>query len=167
MRKKLIAGLAAAGILAGGGTAAAVITAGGPAAAASTVAATSSTPAVPASSPLGTLVANGTITQAQADAVQNALITYMRAHWQDIRDHWSASTPPMLTANGPLQTVLGQLVHNGTITQSQATAITNAVTAQVKAHWGNGPGAGYGPGMMGGYGPGMMGGPPRAGSSSS
>ena len=171
--KKLAGGIAVAAILIGGGTAAALATTGGTATAASTVAATSANPAVPAGGPLGSLVAKGTITQAQADAVHNALFSYLRAHRQDMRDHWSATTPPMLAANGPLQTVLGQLVRNHTITQAQATAITSAITQQVREHWRNGPGAGYGPGRMAGYGPGaghgpgMMGGPPWADDSSS
>lgn len=186
--KKLAGGIAVAAVLIGGGTAAALTTTAGTATA-RTVAATSATPVVPASSPLGALVARGTITRAQADAVHNALYTYMRAHRQEVRDHRSATTPPMLATNGPLQTVLGQLVENHTISQAQATAITSAITEQVREHWRNGPGAGYGPGRMAGYGPGrmagygpgaagygpgaagygpgMMGGSPWAGSSSS
>jgi hypothetical protein len=163
MNKKLVAGLAAVGILAGGGTAAALITTGGGApATASTITAVSTTATVPAGSPLASLAAKGTITQAQATAIHNALITYMRTHRHDFGDHRAGSWPdgmPMLAANGPLKTVLGQLVKNGTITQAQAIAVTSAFTQQIRAHWGDGPGMrGYGPGMMGGYGPGMMGG---------
>ena len=57
MNKKLLAGLAAVGILAGGGGAAALATAGAPAAAASTVAAVAGTPGVAAYGPLGSLIA--------------------------------------------------------------------------------------------------------------
>jgi hypothetical protein len=154
MNKKLVAGLAAVGVLAGGGTAAALITAGGTApATASTITAVSTTATVPAGSPLASLVAEGTITGSQAAAIQNALITYMREHRQDMSDHCAVfranGMPWMLASSGPLKTVLGQLVRNGAITQSQATAVTGAFTQQVRAH---------GPGMRG-HGPGMMGGP--------
>jgi polyhydroxyalkanoate synthesis regulator phasin len=164
MNKKLVAGLAAVGVLAGGGTAAALITAGGAApATASTVTTVSTTATVPVGSPLASLVAKGTITQSQATAIQNALITYLREHRLDMgarcAGSWSDGMP-MLASHGPLKTVLGQLVKNGTITQAQASAVTSAFTQQIRAHWGNGPGMrGYGPGMMGGYGPGMMGAP--------
>jgi hypothetical protein len=156
MNKKLVAGLAAVGVLAGGGTAAALITAGGAApATASPITAVSTTATVPAGSPLASLVTKGTITGSQATAIQNALITYMREHRRAFGDHcagpWSDGTPPMLAAHGPLATVLGQLVTNGTIAQSQATAVTSAFTQQTKLHWADGPGMrGYGPGMMGG-----------------
>jgi hypothetical protein len=154
MNKKLVAGLAAVGVLAGGGTAAALITAGG-AAPATASTAVSTTATAPAGSPLASLATNGTITRSQATAIQNALITYMRENRHDMGDHraafWMGGTPPMLASNGPLKTVLGQLVNNGTITQSQATAVTSAFTQQMKLHWGDGHGMrGHGPGMMGG-----------------
>lgn len=42
-------------------------------------------------------------------------------------------------------------MQNGTITGSQANAVTSAFTQQIRAHWADGPGQrGYGPGMMGG-----------------
>ena len=93
MNKKLLAGLAAAGVLAGGGTAAALITAGMAPATASTIAAVSTTATTPAGGPLASLAAKGTITQSQARAIQNALITYMREHRQDMGDHCAGSWP--------------------------------------------------------------------------
>jgi polyhydroxyalkanoate synthesis regulator phasin len=154
MNKKLVAGLAAAGVLAGGGTAAALVAAGGTTpAAASTMTAVSTTATVPAG-PLASLVARGTITQSQATAIHNALIAYLQEHRQNIGEHrayCTDSTPRMLASGGPLKTVLGQLVKNGTITQSQANAVINAFTQQFTARWGDGPGwHGNGPGMMGG-----------------
>lgn len=158
MNKKLVAGLAAAGILAGGGTAAALITAGG-AAPATAITAVSTTATVWAGSPLASLVAKGTITRSQAAAIQNALITYMRGHRHDggtrCAGSWSDGTPWMLASHGPLKTVLGQLVRNGTLTQSQASAVTSAFTQHMRLHWGDGPGMrDYGGGMMGGSHPG-------------
>jgi polyhydroxyalkanoate synthesis regulator phasin len=155
MNNKLMAGLAAVGVLAGGGTAAALIIAGGTASAtAGTVTAVSTTATVPAGGPLASLVAKGTITQTQATAIQDALVTYTREHRQDMDEHCafgSGGTPRMLASGGPLATVLGQLVKNGTITGSQAAAVTSAFTQQIKAHWSDGPGwRGHGPGMMGG-----------------
>lgn len=157
MNKKLLAGLATAGILAGGGGAAALAATSGPAAA-STVPAAASTQ-LPGYGPLGSLVAKGTITQAQATAIRNALITYMRGHWQDMRRDCTGSaaehTPWMLEQGGALQTVLGQLVRNHTITQAQASAITSAYTQWVNSDHGTGP---HGHGPWGDGGP-MMGGP--------
>ncbi len=117
MNKKLLAGLAAAGLLAGGGGTAALATAGVPSAAASTVAVASSTSWAHCHGPLSSLVAKGTITQSQATAIRNALISYMHSHWPSALD-----------------TVLGQLVHNGTITKTQASAVTNAFTQWMQAH---------------------------------
>jgi hypothetical protein len=156
MNKKLVAGIAAAGVLAGGGTAAALVASGGTTpATATTMTAVSTTATVPAGSPLASLVAEGTITGPQATAIQNALIAYMREHRHDMGGYcaafWSHGTPWMLASHGPLSTVLGQLVNNGTITQSQATTVTSAFTQQIRAHWADGPGQrGHGPGMMGG-----------------
>ena len=162
MRKKLVAALAAGGVLVGGGSAAAVFAATSSAQAApATATATATTPAPYTHGPLGELVAKGTITQAQADAIRTAMIGYMQNHRPDFTP---GSTPPALQPNGPLATVLPQLVAKGTITQAQATAVKNAVTQQVQEHWRNGTGpGGYGPGMMGG---GPMG-PRWAGSSTS
>ena len=156
MKRKLVAGLAAAGVLAGGGTAAALVAAGGMTpASASTITAVSTTATVPAGGPLASLAAKGTITRAQAAAIQDALIAYMREHRQDMGGHcatsWSHGTPWMLASGGPLQAVLGQLVKNGPITQAQATAVTSAFTQQIREHRADGTGMrGYGPGMMGG-----------------
>ncbi len=144
---KLMAGVLTAGLLAGGGTTAAVLAGGATAAATAATTATSATSApsfVPF--PLQQLVDNGTITQAQATAIHNALYQYVEQHGP--ASGWTGTTPPVLEP-GPLATVLGQLVKNGTITQAQANAITSAISAQVKAHFGSRPwGPGYGP-MMG------------------
>lgn len=162
MNKKLLAGLATIGILAGGGGAAALAATGTPAAAASTAAA-SSTAHMPGYGPLGSLAANGTITQAQATAIHEALISYLRDHWQDMRrdctgpgvDH----TPWMLEQGGALDTVLGRLVSDHTITKPQASAVTRAYTQWVNGHDGAGDGYGHhgdGEDLMGGPGRGMM-----------
>jgi polyhydroxyalkanoate synthesis regulator phasin len=152
MNMKLAAGLAAAGILAGGGTAAALAATGSTApAAASTVAATASTPAARCtSSALASLVSKGTISQAQATAIQDAMQTYMRGHLGDMRDYMDGTSGAMWTG-GPMAAVLRQLVSKGTITQAQATAVTQ----QMQADWDHGYGHGSG---RGGSGAGMMGG---------
>lgn len=154
MRKKLVAALAAGGVLAGGATATAVFAATpGAQAAPATAAAAAVTPLAYCQGPLAGLVAQGTITRAQATAISAAMISYMR-------DHRVGFTPSAMRQamrpGGPLRTVLSQLVKNGTITQTQATAISDAMTRRAQEHWGNGTGPdGRGPGMMGG---GMMGG---------
>lgn len=119
MKQKLLAGMAAVGLLAGGGSAAAVAAASAPAAA-STAAVASSTDMKPGHGPLGSLVAAGTITQAQATAIRDAFITYGQSHWRSTVD-----------------TVLGQLVHNHTITQAQASKVTTAITQWVQSHKGD------------------------------
>jgi hypothetical protein len=110
MNKKLLAGLAAVGFLAGGGGTTALAAVGAPAAAASTAVA-SSTSGMPDHGPLESLVAKGTITKAQAIAIRDALITYVRGHWRST-----------------LETVLGPLVRNHTITQAQANAVITALS---------------------------------------
>jgi hypothetical protein len=121
MKQKLLAGMAAVGLLAGGGSAAALAVASAPAAA-STAAVASSTDMKPGHGPLGSLVAKGTITQAQATAIRDAFITYGQSHWKSTVD-----------------TVLGQLVHNHTITQAQAGSVTTAITQWVQSHRGGDP----------------------------
>jgi Spy/CpxP family protein refolding chaperone len=124
MKQKLLAGLAAVGLLAGGG-ATALAAAAAPAAASTAAVASSTptptaTPMAPSHGPLGSLVAKGTITQAQAIAIRDAFITYTQGHWRSTVD-----------------TVLGQLVHNHTISQGQATAVTNSITKWVQSHRGD------------------------------
>jgi hypothetical protein len=119
MKQKLLAGLAAVGLLAGGGSAAALAAAAAPAAA-STAAVASSTDMKPGHGPLGGLVAKGTITQAQATAIRDAFITYGQSHWRSTVD-----------------TVLGQLVHNHTITQAQSSSVSTAITQWVQSHRGD------------------------------
>jgi hypothetical protein len=157
MNKKLLAGLAAAGLLAGGGGAAALATTGVPSAAASTVAVASSTSWAPGHGPLASLVAKGTITQSQATAIRNALISYLHSHWQSMRGWCHGDMSAMLARGGALDTVLGQLVSKGTITKAQASAVTSAFTQWVQAHGGHRTGRhGDGGGMMGGSGNGTM-----------
>lgn len=116
MNNRLLAGLAAAGLIAGGGSATALTTAA-PAAAVSTTAVASSTSKAPDCGPLGPLVAKGTITQAQAIAIHKAFVSYFHDHWRSILD-----------------TVLGQEVKNHTISKAQATAVANAITHFTQSH---------------------------------
>jgi hypothetical protein len=158
MNRKLLAGLAAAGLLASGGGAAAVTTAGVASAAASTVAVDSSTSHMPwAHGPLASLVAKGTITKSQAIAIHDGLVSYVHSHWHNMRGWCHGGMSAMLARGGALETVLGQLVSKGTITSAQASAVTSAFTQWVQAH--RGLGTGHHPcdwGMMGGSGKGMM-----------
>lgn len=157
LRKKFAAGVVVAGVLAGGGTAAAVLAGSAPAMAeGTTIAAAATTPApscVPV--PLQGLVGNGTITQAQATAVHDALFAYVQANRPVPGTNATAS--PMLAPNGALQTVLGQLVSNGTITEAQASAITDAMSSHANARVGAGFGMHAGNGLprmgMSGFGP--------------
>jgi hypothetical protein len=141
MNKILLAGLTAVGLLAGGGSATALTAAGAPAAAASTAAVVSSISERPSCGPLGSLVAKGTITQAQAIAIHNGFISYMHDHWQTM-----------------LGTVLGQLVRNHTMTQAQASAVTTEITRWMQMYRGSGSGHhgpcqhSHGMDMMGGSG---------------
>jgi hypothetical protein len=133
MTKKLLAGVAAAGLLAGGGGATALAT--GSVASASTVAAASSNSWAPSHNPLASLVAKGTINPSQAVAIRNGLINYVHSHPQIMR-HGDMSG--MLGRGGALNTVLGQLVSKGTISKSQASAVTSTVTQWIKAQVGHG-----------------------------
>ena len=137
MRTKVTAGVLAAGVLAGGGTAVALLTGGANASA--TVPAATATATAPSfvPFPLQQLVDNATITQAQASALHAALFQYVQTNRPAFG---STSTPPVLAPNGPLQTVLGQLVKNGTITQAQASAITNAMSSWANTHFATMPG---------------------------
>jgi hypothetical protein len=127
MNKKILACLAAVSFLAGGGGTAALAGVGAPAAVASTAAVVSSTSGTPSHGPLESLVAKGTITKAQAIAIHNALITYVRGHWRSTLD-----------------TVLGPLVKNHTITQAQADAVITAFSQQLQHHGGD-PAGHHGP----------------------
>lgn len=117
MNKRLLAGLATVGIMAGGGSTAALATVGAPAAAASTVTVASRTAKEHECGPLAPLVAKGTITKAQAIAIRNAFVRYVHTHWRSTVD-----------------AVLGQQVSNHTITRAQATAVANAITEWVQNH---------------------------------
>jgi hypothetical protein len=120
MNRKLLAGLAAVGLLASGGSVTA-LAAAAPAAAASSATAASSTSKGPECGPLGALVAKGTITHAQAVAIHNAFIDYARSHWRSVLD-----------------TVLAQEVKNHTITKAQASEVTSAITRWVQKYQGGG-----------------------------
>lgn len=111
MNRKLLAGLATVGLLAGGGSAVAAVA---PAAVASTATVASTASKMPDCGPLAPLVAKGTITHAQAIDIRNALISYVHSHWRST-----------------LEIVLGQQVRKHTITRSQATAVVNAITQWV------------------------------------
>jgi polyhydroxyalkanoate synthesis regulator phasin len=149
MNKRVMAGLTAAGILTGGASAVALVAGGGVAPAGATVAAAYSAPRMPcAGNALNSLIRKGTITQAQATAVQKALGTYMRD--QTGRMGWDMASMRRhmgdMTAHGPMATVMRQLVSKGTITRTQATAIIQ----QMRTHCGHGHGAGMmGNGHMG------------------
>jgi len=158
MNKKLLAGMAATGLLVGGGGAAALTTAGVPSAAASTVAVASSTSHMPwAHGPLASLVAKGTITRSQAIAIHDGLVSYVLSHRQSMHGWCHRGMSAMLARGGALDTVLGQLVGKGTITSAQARAVTSAFTQWVQTHRRVGAGHhGCGWGMPGGSGKGMM-----------
>jgi hypothetical protein len=114
MNKKLLAGLASVGLLAGGGSVTA-LAAGVPAAAASTTTVASSTSKAPYCGPLEPLVAKGTITHAQAVAIHNGFVKYVRDHWRSVID-----------------TVLAQQVKNHTITKAQAGEVNKAIVGWVQ-----------------------------------
>ncbi len=161
-RRKLAgSGLVLVAVLAGAGTAAALV-AGSPSALAAPVvpAATTTTTApgagvganstMPMSSVLQKLVANGTITPAQATAVRNALL-------EDIRSWRSTGGAQMMQRGGMWASALSQLVTDATITQSQATAITKAMVARAEEFCGTRWADRTGYGMMGGATGSMMG----------
>jgi len=159
MNRKLLSGLAAAGLLVGGGGAAAVTTGSLPAAAASTVAVASSTFRMPSAwhGPLASLVAKGTITKSEAVAIHDGLVGYLASHQQSMRGWCHGGMSALLARGGALETVLGQLVSKGTINKAQADAVTSAFTDWVQAHHGLGAGHhGCGCGMVGGPGKGTM-----------
>ncbi len=109
------------------------------------------------------LVNAGTISQTQANAVRAAMITYMESV---LSGDGSTFQMPIGNAGGVMRTVLGPLVSNGTITQTQADAIVDAMVRHgMMSGFGTTSGSGYGD-MMGGsgfsngtirYGGGMMG----------
>lgn len=127
MNKKLLAGLATVGFLAGGGGTTALAAAGAQAASASTAAVASSTSRMPHHGPLESLVAKGTITKAQAIAIHNAFVAYFRGHFRSTLD-----------------AVLGPLVKNHTINQAQANAVITAIS-QASYHHGGDPANHHGP----------------------
>jgi hypothetical protein len=113
MKMKLLAGLAAVGILAGSGSATA-LAAPGQAASTSTVAVANASKSADCG-PLAPLVAKGTITHAQAMAIHKGFVNYIRAHWRAV-----------------IATVLGQQVKSHTITKAQAGAVDSAIVSWVK-----------------------------------
>lgn len=144
MNKRVMAGLAAAGLLAGGASTVALVTGGGVAPAGATVAAAYSTPRMPCvGNALSSLVRKGTITPAQAMAVQKAFWTAMRD--QAGRMGWDMASMRRhmgdMTAHGSMATVLRQLVSKGIITRAEAIAIIQQMRTHC-GHW-------HGAGMMG------------------
>lgn len=97
-------------------------------------------------SELQQLVDNGTITQAQVTALRQAMLSYMEKNGPPFGWFGSGSTTaPRLAANGQLAKVLAQLVKEGTFTQAQANAVTNALCARANARFATRLGGGYGP----------------------
>ena len=116
---------------------------------------------------LSQLVKNGTITRAQADAIETAMIARMTA--DGFGNSLTRMGQGMSRGQGLtfMSTVLSRLVTNGTISQSQATAITDSMTLRgmfgyrqggafsggygmMGNNYGNGPASG-GYGMMSGF----------------
>jgi translation initiation factor 6 (eIF-6) len=96
---------------------------------------------------LNQMVNNGTITRAQANAIETAMIARMRA------DGSSTSLTRMGLSRQQglkfMNAVLSQLVTNGTISQAQAEAVTDSVTLRGMMVYGQTSGYGM---MDNGYG---------------
>jgi hypothetical protein len=158
--RKLITTLMAASVLGGTVTGVALAAGSGPAVA-------SSITSAPHDRTVGMtqLINNGTITRAQANAIETAMIARMRA------DGSSTSLTRMGLSREQglkfMSAVLNQLVTKGTISQAQAEAVTDSVSLRSMMDYGQSSGYitrgygmmddGYGNGSTsGGYG--MMGG---------
>ena len=165
VKRKFVSTVVAVGVL-GGSVVGAVLSSGGIAMAAGRSAQGTTQIARDASRSycfeLSALVNDGTISQAQANAVRAAMITYMESV---IKGDGSTFPMPIGNAGGVMRTVLGALVSNGTITQTQADAIVDAMVHHGMMSGFGTNGSGYGD-MMGGsafsngtirYGGGMMG----------
>jgi len=165
VKRKFVSTVVAVGVL-GGSAVGAVLSSGGIAMAAGRSAHGTTQIARDASRPycfeLSGLVNDGTISQAQANAVRVAMITYMESV---IKGDGSTFPMPIGNAAGVMRTVLSTLVSNGTITQTQADAIVDAMVHHGMMSGFGANGSGYGD-MMGGsafsngtirYGGGMMG----------
>jgi len=123
IKKKFISVVLAAGV-AGGATTGILLTGSGTATAAPRASATPGAAAIYNCFGLSVLVSNGTITQAQENAIQNAMLSYASAKGRNYGS--SATIRSMMQSRGlPMATVLGQLVANSTITQAQEDAIIN------------------------------------------
>lgn len=98
---------------------------------------------------LSQLVNNGTITRAQADAIETAMIARMRA--DGFANSLTRMGQGMSREQGLnfMSIVLSQLVTNGTISQSQATAITDSMTVRGMFGYRQGGAFSAGCGMMG------------------
>jgi competence protein ComGC len=165
--RKLITTLMAVSVLGGTVTGVALVGGGTALAAGHGGAVTSRIASAPHDRTVGLtqLINNGTITRAQANAIETAMIARMRAEGSS-----TSLTRMGLSREQGLRfmsAVLSQLVTNGTISQAQAEAVTDSVTLRGMMDYGQGSGSvtrGYG--MMGngnGNGPasdgsGMMGG---------
>jgi hypothetical protein len=166
--KKLITTLMAASVLGGTVTGVALVGGGAALAAGHGQAVTSRSASAPHDRTVGLtqLINKGTITRAQADAIETAMIARMRA------DGSSTSLTRMGLSREQglnfMSAVLSQLVTKGTISQAQAEAVTDSVTLRgmmdygqasgsitrgygmMDNDYGNGPTSG-GYGMMGGF----------------
>ncbi|MHB2027840.1 MAG: hypothetical protein ACYCPT_03370 [Acidimicrobiales bacterium] len=150
--RKIITTLMAASVLGGTVTGVALVGSGTALAAGRGHAATSRTAPAPRERTVGLsqLIKNGTITRAQADAIETAMIARMRA--DGFGNSLTRMGQGMSRGQGLtfMSTVLSQLVTNGTISQPQATAITDSMTLRGMFGYGQGNGT-----FSGGYG--MMG----------
>ena len=149
VKRKFVATVLAAGVL-GGAVVGAVLSSGGTAMAAGRSGHGTTQVARDASRPycfeLSALMNARTISQAQANAVRAAMITYMESA---ISGDGQTFQMPIGNAGGVMRTVLGPLVSHGTITQAQADAIVNAMLQHGMRGFGTTSGSGYGD-MMGG-----------------
>ena len=147
---KFITTLMAASVL--GGTVTGMVLTGGDAALAAGRGLGSAPRAVaaPTDHTLGlfTLIHNGTLTHAQARAIETAMIKQMSTN--GFRNDFS----DMMLSNGRavrfMTTVLGQLITNGTVTRAQAEAVADSMNLRGMMDYGYANGsAGTGYAMMG------------------
>ncbi len=111
---------------------------------------------------LAALVKDGTITQAQADAITKAIEALKPTAPQTPTS--DGTTPTPTTRVNQFTDVLAALVKDGTITQAESDAITKAIESFRSGDGPGFPGGGFGGGMgggmggRGGFGPGTFGG---------
>ncbi len=147
--RKFITTLVAAGVLGGTVTGVALVGGGTALAAGHGPAVTSRSVSAPHDRTVGMtqLINNGTISRAQANAIETAMIARMRTNGFGTSSTW------MGLSKGQglkfMSAVLGQLVTNGTISQAQSEAVIDSMTLRgmMDNGYGNGPSSG-GYGMM-------------------